>query len=329
MAIPSNTRQTYGAVQIREDLSNIIYNISPTDTPFITGAGRGTASNTLFQWQKDELAAAAANRAYEGDNVTASAVVEPTLLNNYTQISVKSIQTSGTAEAVDFAGRKSSQAYRMAKAAKELKRDMEKMLTGETVKAAGSAVPAYRITGECMTWMGTAAIGTTNLVDGSAAGIGIVNAGTGTSKAAPAGADAVLTMAFLNNCVERVFNAGGEPDVIMCDSSLKVKMSALAGSVVADIVTNHDKASPATSINSVDVIVTDFGTFKIVPNRFCLANQLYVLDYDFWSVDYLRPFRTENLAKTGDSIQQMMIAEYGLRGKNGQASGAVIGVKAA
>jgi citrate lyase alpha subunit len=136
-------------------------------------------------------------------------------------------------------------------------------------------------------------------------------------------------MPFLNNCVERIFNAGGSPDVIMCDSALKVKMSSLAGSSLADIVTNHDKASPASAVNSVDVIVTDFGTFKIVPNRFCLANQLYVLDYDFWSIDYLRPFQTETLAKTGDSVKQMMIAEYGLRGKNGQASGAVIGVKAA
>tara|TARA_R110002074_G_scaffold39473_2_gene106240 strand:+ start:7427 stop:8425 length:999 start_codon:yes stop_codon:yes gene_type:complete len=331
MAIPGDTRQTYGAVQIREDLSNIIYNISPTDTPFISGAGRGTASNTLFQWQKDSLAPQAVNRKFEGDNPTNDAVVEPVLLNNHTQISVKAIQTSGTAEAVDFAGRKSSQAYRMAKAAKELKRDMEFMLTGETVKAAGSAVPAARVTGELMTWLGTAAIGTSNIVDGSAGGttgVGIVNAGTGTSKAAPAGADAVLHMDMVNNCIERIFNAGGEPDVIMCDSSLKVKMSALAGSTVADIVTNHDKASPATSINSVDVIVTDFGTYKIVPNRFCLPNQLYVLDYDFWSVDYLRPFSTQNLAKTGDSIQQMMLAEYGLRGKNGQASGAIIGVKA-
>jgi len=136
-------------------------------------------------------------------------------------------------------------------------------------------------------------------------------------------------MAMLNECVEQIWKAGGSPDVIMCDASLKVKMSALAGSVVADIVSNHDKASPASAINSVDVIVTDFGTFKIVPSRLCLPNQLYLLDYDFWSVDYLRPFQTETLAKTGDSIKQMMIAEYGLRGKNGQASGSVIGIKAA
>ena len=328
MAVPGNTRLTFGGVQIREDLSNIIYNISPMDTPFMNGCGKGTASNTLFEWQKDELAAAAANRKLEGDDPASLAVVEPVKLTNQTQISEKAVQTSGTAEAVDWAGRKSSQAYQLAKRAKEIKRDMELMLTGETVKAAGAAGVA-RATGACMTWMGTAAIGTSNLVDGSAAGVGIVNAGTGTSVAAPAGVDVVLTMAFLNNCVERIFNAGGSPDVIMCDSALKVKMSSLAGSTVADIVTNHDKTSPASAINSVDVIVTDFGTFKIVPNRFCLANQLYVLDYDFWSIDYLRPFQTETLAKTGDSIKQMMIAEYGLRGKNGQASGAVIGVKAA
>ena len=328
MAVPGNTRLTFGGVQIREDLSNIIYNISPMDTPFMNGCGKGTASNTLFEWQKDELAAAAANRKLEGDDPASLAVVEPVKLTNQTQISEKAVQTSGTAEAVDWAGRKSSQAYQLAKRAKEIKRDMELMLTGETVKAAGAAGVA-RATAACMTWMGTAAIGTSNLVDGSAAGVGIVNAGTGTSVAAPAGVDVVLTMTFLNNCVERIFNAGGSPDVIMCDSALKVKMSSLAGSTVADIVTNHDKTSPASAINSVDVIVTDFGTFKIVPNRFCLANQLYVLDYDFWSIDYLRPFQTETLAKTGDSIKQMMIAEYGLRGKNGQASGAVIGVKAA
>ena len=201
------------------------------------------------------------------------------------------------------------------------------MLTGEDVKAAGAAGVA-RKTGAFMSWLGDAVAADSNIIDGSA-GTPIANAGTGTSVAAPAGADAVLTMDMVNDCVQQVWEAGGNPDVIMCDASLKVKMSALAGSVVADLVTNHDKASPAHAVNSVDVIVTDFGTFKIVPSRLCLANQLYIVDFDFWSIDYLRPFTTETLAKTGDSVKQMMVAEYGLRGKNGQANGAVIGVKAA
>jgi len=327
MAVPGNTRLTFGGVQVREDLSDIIYNISPMDTPFMSGAGKGSCSNTLFEWQKDELAAAAANQKLEGDNPTSLAVVEPVKLTNYTQISEKAVQTSGTAEAVDWAGRKSSQAYQLAKRAKEIKRDMELMLTGEDVKTAGGA-GAARKTAALMSWLGDATAGDSNIIDGPT-DAAVANAGDGTAVAAAAGADAVLTMDMVNDCVQQVWEAGGSPDIIMCDASLKVKMSALAGSVVADIVTNHDKASPAHAVNSVDVIVTDFGTFKIVPSRLCLANQLYVLDFDFWSIDYLRPFTTETLAKTGDSVQQMMIAEYGLRGKNGQANGAVIGVKAA
>ena len=327
MAIPTNTRETYGGVQIREDLSDIIYNISPMDTPFISGIGKGTASNTLFEWQKDELAAAAANQKKEGDDPESVAVVEPVKLQNYTQISEKAVQTSGTAEAVDWAGRKSSQAYQLAKRSKELKRDMEKMLTGEDVATVGASGTA-RKTAALNSWLGDATAGDSNIIDGPT-DAAVANAGNGTAVKAPSGADVVLTMSMVNNCVEQIWNAGGEPDVIMCDSSLKVKMSALAGSVIADLVTNHDKATPGAAVNSVDVIVTDFGTFKIVPNRFCLPNQLYVLDYDFWSVDYLRPFQTVNLAKTGDSVKQMIIAEYGLRGKNGQASGSVIGIKAA
>ena len=325
--VPTNTRETYGGVQIREDLSNIIYNISPMDTPFFSGAGRGSCSNTLFEWQKDELAAAAANQKKEGADPDTVAVVEPTKLSNYTQISEKTVATSGTAEAVDWAGRKSSQAYQLAKRSKEIKRDMEKMLTGEDVATVGASGTA-RKTAALNSWLGDATAGDSNIIDGPT-DAAVANAGNGTAVKAPSGSDVVLTMSMVNNCVEQIWNAGGSPDVIMCDSSLKVKMSALAGSVVADIVSNHDKASPAAAINSVDVIVTDFGTFKIVPNRFCLANQLYVLDYDFWSVDYLRPFQTETLSKTGDSIRQMMVAEYGLRGKNGQASGSVIGIKAA
>ena len=327
MTVPTNTRLTFGGVQVREDLSDIIYNISPMDTPFMSGAGKGSCSNTLFEWQKDELAAAAANQKLEGDDPASLAVAEPTKLTNQTQISEKAVQTSGTAEAVDWAGRKSSQAYQLAKRAKEIKRDMELMLTGEDVKAAGAAGVA-RKTAALMSWLGDATAADSNIIDGSA-GTPIANAGDGTAVAAPAGADAVLTMDMVNDCVQQVWEAGGNPDIIMCDASLKVKMSALAGSVVADLVTNHDKASPAHAVNSVDVIVTDFGTFKIVPSRLCLANQLYLLDFDFWSVDYLRPFQTETLAKTGDSVKQMMVAEYGLRGKNGQANGSVIGIKAA
>lgn len=335
MAIATNTRTTYSAVGIREDLSDIIYNISPMDTPFMSSVGKGSCDNTLFEWQTDELAAAAANQQLEGDDsMNALAVSEPRRLQNYAQISYKAVQTSGTAEAVDFAGRRSSQAYQLAKRAKEIKRDMEKMLLSEDLKVAGGASTA-RKSAAVMSWLGTASAGTSNIIDGSASPVvGIVNQGSpaagypdGTSVASPSGSDVVLTMAMINLAMERCFENGGEPTDLMCDASLKQKISSLGGSVIADLQKEAPGAAPATAINAIDVLVTDFGTLKIVPSRLCLPNQLYFFDYDFWSIDYLRPFQTETLAKTGDSVKQLMIAEYGLRAKNGLANAAVIGVK--
>ena len=327
MAIATNTRTTYGAIGKREDLSNIIYNISPMETPFLSGAGKGSIDNTLFEWQTDSLAAAAANQQIEGnDAMAALAVAEPTRLTNYAQISYKTVQSSGTAEAVDFAGRKSTQAYQLAKRAKEIKRDMEKMLLSNDVKVAGDATTA-RKSAAVMSWLGTAAAGTSNIILGSASPVvGVTNTAVG-SAVASFGTPAVLTMAMINLAMERCFTLGGEPSDILATASLKAKISALGGSVVADIQSNASGSKPATAINAIDVLVTDFGTLKIVPSRHMLDNMLFFVDYDFWSVDYLRPFQTETLAKTGDSVKQLIIAEYGLRAKNGLASAAVIGVK--
>jgi len=327
MAIATNTRTTYSAIGIREDLSNIIYNISPMETPFLSGAGKGSCDNTLFEWQTDSLAAAAANQQLEGnDSMAALAVSEPTRLTNYAQISYKTVQTSGTADAVDWAGRKSSQAYQLAKRAKEIKRDMEKMLLSNDVKVAGNATTA-RKSAAVMSWLGTAAAGTSNIILGSASPVvGVTNAATGTSVAS-FGTSAVLTMAMINLAMERCFTLGGEPSEILAPADLKAKISGLGGSVVADIQSVASGAKPTTAINAIDVLVTDFGTLKIVPSRHMIADMLFFVDYDFWSVDYLRPFQTETLAKTGDSVKQLIIAEYGLRAKNGLASAAVIGVK--
>ena len=326
MAVPTNTRETYGAVGIREDLSNIIYNISPMDTPFLNGVGRGSCDNTNFEWQTDELAATAANRQIEGNDYASTAATEPRRLSNYTQISATQVQSSGTAEAVDFAGRKSTQAYQLAKRAKEMKRDMEFMLLEGTVKSAGSS-GAARNTAAFSTWIGTNDVATTNVVAASTGG-GLTNNGSttfpdGTTEAGTGGADTAITIALVNNVVERIWNLGGTPDTILCDSTVKgtISSSTVGGAVVAEPRANHSGSGPIPAVNAVDVLVTDFGTFKVVPDRFIPKTQVDFIDFDLWSVDYLRPFRTETLAKSGDSGKQLLIAEYGLRAKNGNGSG--------
>jgi hypothetical protein len=327
MAVPTNTRETYGAIGIREDLSNIIYNISPMDTPFLNGCGIGSCDNTNFEWQTDELKAAASNTQIEGNDYTSTAETEPRRLSNYTQISATQVQSSGTAEAVDFAGRKSTQAYQLAKRAKEMKRDMELMLLEGTVKAVGSS-GAARNTACFSTWIGTTVNATSNVVAAST-GLGLTNNGAaaagpdGTTEAGTGGADTTTTIALINNVAERIWNLGGTPDTILCDSTVKgtISSSSVGGAVVAAPRNDIGSKNNITAVNAVDVLVTDFGTFKVVPDRFIPTTQVDFIDFDLWCVDYLRPFRTETLAKSGDSVKQLLIVEYGLRAKNGNGNG--------
>ena len=317
MAVPTNTRLTFSAVGIREDLSNIIYNISPTETPFLSGCGRETADNTFFEWQTDLLATAAANRSLEGNDPESLAVAEPTRVGNYTQISVKAVQTSGTAEAVDFAGRRSSQAYQLAKRAKEMKRDMEKMLMDNVARNAGAAGTA-RVTAGLPAWIAA----NYHTLGGapSPPGLGSASDGNGTNTATDATDVGTLTEAGMKTVIAECFTRGGTPDTILVGSSNKQVISALT-QTVSELRTAADRAAPASVVASVDVYVSDFGTFKIIPDRFQRARDCWFIDFDFWAVAYLRPFRTETLAKTGDSIKQMLVAEYGLMSKNQKSSG--------
>ena len=296
MTIPTNTRETYGAVGIREDLSNIIYNISPEDTPFMSGIGKSSCDNTYFEWQIDELDGGADNFHVEGDNAEALAVTEPSRVGNYTQISSKTVRSSGTAEAVDFAGRKSTQAYQMAKRAKELKLDMEHMLLAvATAPTAGSSGTA-RKTGSVGAWI------TSNVI---------------AATAAPDEAD-------IRAMMEQCWEAGAKPTVLMCDGVIKQEISALSQSV-SELRTAANDKSPAYVVAAVDIYVSDFGNLQMVPNRLMPADTAYFLDYEYWDIAYLRPFMTHEIARTGDSVAQQLIVEFGLRSKNEEANGKITG----
>ena len=277
MAVPSNTSTTYSAVGIREDLSNVIYNIAPMDTPFFSGCGRTTADSTKFEWQTDTIAAGSTNQQIEGNDPSNDARANPVRLNNYTQISVYTIQTSGTNQAVDYAGRKNSQAYQLAKKAKQMKRDIEYMLTNNVVKAVGDSTEARKSAG-ISTWLNTGYLS--------------------------------------NNSTSGSPTAGSLGTTAPANVSVPMRTAA-----------NGPK--PAHVISAVDVYVSDFGTFKIVSDRNQFRDRdVFFIDFDYWSVAYLRPFKTEALAKSGDSVRQMLVVEYGLEAKNQASSGTLADVKA-
>ncbi len=124
MAQPANTLDSYDVKGIREDLENIIYDISPEETPFYTAAAKMKATNTLHEWQTDSLRASADNAHIEGDDTVAEVRAVTTRLGNYTQIFKNAVVVPGTDDGLNKAGRAREMAYQVLKIAKEQKLDI-------------------------------------------------------------------------------------------------------------------------------------------------------------------------------------------------------------
>ena len=313
MAIPTNTFTKFDLIGSREDLSDVISNISPTDTPFMSNIGKSSCDNTQFDWQTDSLAAAASNATIEGDDTTAAAVTPTTRYINYTQIFKKSFTISGTAEKVKKAGRKSEIAYQTAKKGKEIKRDQEKAFTGTNVAVAGNTTTA-RVTASLDTWLFT---NDTNGTSGTqytfSGGVPVTARTDGTDRA---WSETLLKAALLLQ-----YNSGGEVSMLMVSPTKKQETSAFAG--IAEIRFEAKGAKQTTVIGAVDVYVSDFGNLDIVPNRFMPTDLAYLIDPSQAKKRVLRPYFVEELAKTGDSAKFHMIEECGLEVTN-EAAMAVV-----
>jgi len=308
MAQPTNTFDTYDSVGEREDLSDVIYSISPTDTPFLSSAAKTKATAVLHEWQTDSLAAAStSNAVIEGDEATLDASTATTRLSNSTQIMDKTVVITGTQESVDKAGRASELAYQIAKRAKELKRDMEATITGNIAEVGGNSTTARKM-GTLGSWVTT----NDDLASDGASGAGAGNAAhtDGTQRA--------FTEAQLKSVIKSVWNAGGDPSMIMVGPFNKQKLSGFTGNS-----TRFDAGADATLYTSVDVYASDFGQLQVVPNRFSRDRDAYVLDMEYWGIAFLRDFSMHELAKTGDSEKRQLLVEATLESRNEAASGLV------
>jgi len=308
MAQPTNTFDTYDSVGEREDLSDVIYSISPTDTPFLSSAAKTQATAVLHEWQTDSLAAAStSNAVIEGDEATLDASTATTRLSNSTQIMDKTVVITGTQESVDKAGRASELAYQIAKRAKELKRDMEATITGNIAEVGGNSTTARKM-GTLGSWVTT----NDDLASDGASGAGAGNAAhtDGTQRA--------FTESQLKSVIKSVWNAGGDPSMVMVGPFNKQKLSGFTGNS-----TRFDAGADATLYTSVDVYASDFGQLQVVPNRFSRDRDAYVLDMEYWGIAFLRDFSMHELAKTGDSEKRQLLVEATLESRNEAASGLV------
>ena len=307
MAQPTNTFDTYDSIGEREDLSDVIYNISPTDTPFLSSAAKTKATAVLHEWQTDSLAAAVTdNQVIEGDEATADAITATTRLSNSCQILDKVVTISGTQEAVDKAGRASEIAYQIAKKAKELKRDLESTLTSNNQEVTGGSGTARQM-GALGSWIATNDVFGAGGASGSAGNTARTN---GTQRA--------FTEAQLKSVIKSVWNSGGNPQIIMVGPFNKQKLSGFTGNS-----TRFDAGADATLYTSVDVYASDFGQTQVIPNRFSRDRDAWVLDMDYWGVAFLRDFSMHELAKTGDTEKRQLLVECTLESRNEAASGMI------
>jgi len=310
MSQTANTFDTFNAKGIRESLSNVIYNISPEETPFMSNVGRENVKNTYFEWQTDSLAAASTTNAQiEGDDVSSfDSTSATTRIGNYTQISSKTVVISGTLESVDKAGRRSELAYQLAKRSAELKRDMESIMLTNQAAAAGSAgvSTALRKTGSLLAFLKS----NTDKGTGGADPV-YTSSPNATRTDATAANLRTFTETILKSVIQKVWAAGGSPKILMVGPVNKQRVSGFAG--IAQIRKEVVGNNPASIIGAADVYVSDFGNVNVVPNRFQRERDAFVLDPEYASVAFLRPFNTVELAKTGDAEKRMINVEWGLK----------------
>lgn len=315
MALITNTFTTYSAVGLREDLSDIIYNISPTETPFMTAIAREKSTAVYHEWQTDVIQSPdTTNAQIQGDDIsTYDAVVPTTRLGNYTQISRKTILIAMTEEAVDKAGRKSEMGYQVAKKGKALKRDIESILLMNQARAVGTVGATPARLASVLAWIHTN-VGPTGAGGANPTGDGTNARTDGTVvsiPAAPAGEN------NLRNVLASVWtNSGDEPDMILANSSLKMGITAFTGNN-----TRYVNAEEEKLINSIDVYVYDFGSVEVKADRFMRTRDILILNTDLWGLAWLRPINLVDLAKTGDNEKKMLVGEYTLTARNEAGSG--------
>jgi hypothetical protein len=312
MAQSTNSFDSYDAVGIREDLEDVIYDVSPEETPFYTACAKLKASNTLHEWQTDSLRSSAANAHIEGDATTATARTATSRLGNYTQIFKNAVNIPDTDEGLKKAGRAAEVAYQMLKTAKEQKLDIEKALFDNNARAAGNSTTARELAG-APAWM----ITNVNFQSGNS---GANPTGDGTDARTDDGTPTAFSQAKFDDVMQSIWEQGGNPDVCY--------LSAFQMNVALGFAGNNNqrstvKAEDERVIKHMDVYVTPWGTVEFVPSRENRSRDVFIMQSDMWAVGVLRPTKNIALAKTGDSTTRQVTTELTLICKNEKASGII------
>ena len=312
MAQPTNTFDSYDSVGIREDLSNVIYNVSPEETPFYSKAKKTSAKNTLVEWQTDSLRASAANAHIEGDATAGEARSATTRLGNYTQIFKNAVVVPDTDEGLDKAGRAKEVAYQTLKIAKEQKLDIEKALFDNNARAAGSSSAARELAG-APAWL------ITNTAFGANEGADATGDGTD-ARTDETTALTAFDQAKFDGVMQSIWEEGGKPDTVYLSA---FQMNKALGFTGNNNQRSAVQAGDERVIKSLAVYVTPWGTVEFMPSRENRSRDVFIMQDNMWEVAVLRPTKNVALAKTGDNTTRQVVTELTLCAKNEKANGMI------
>ena len=319
MTVPTNLYQKDSLKGNREDLIDKIFQVSPTETPIVSKAGKVSATSTFHEWQRDALAAANKDNALiDGDDTGLNAQTATDRVGNHCQIFTKVIGVSRRANLVKKAGRGSELPYLKAKAMLELKRDLEASVvstnpavastTSVAGKSGGLAVQLYRNTSH----------GTGSPVGSTASW----TSGAPTTAPTAAGTQRALTVAMFNAVQQSIFtNSGVQPDMAVMGPAHKAVFSTFSGIAQNRLDTGKKQGVVVTG---ADVFIGDFGTIQIVPHYLMAgATNVYILNMDYIDIATLDGIKTEPLAKTGDSEKILITMDACLAVRSSDAQGKI------
>jgi hypothetical protein len=310
MAQPANTFDSYDAVGIREDLSDMIYDISPEETPLYTALAKTKATNKNHEWQTDALRASGNNAHIEGDDTAAAARTATTRLANVTQIFKDAVIIPDTDEGLSKAGRAKEMAYQILKIAKEQKLDIEKALFANNAKVVGSATVARELAG-LPTWLvSNTSFGANEGADATGDGTDARTDETTTLLA--------FSQARFDAVMQATWQSGGKPDTVFLSSFQMNKALGFVGNNNA-----RAEASAGKVESFISVYVTPWGTVSFVPTRENRSRDVFIIEKDKWAVAVLRPTKNVELAKTGDSTKRQIVTELTLVARNEAANGGI------
>jgi hypothetical protein len=302
----AGTLDTFDLVGMAEDVEDVIFNISPTDTPALTMGKRKKATATNHQWQTDSLAAASSNKAIEGDDASYATAAPTVMLSNRLQITQKTVLVSGTADAVRKYGRAEEFAYQLMKRGKELKRDIEHTIVRNQASSVGGSQTARAAAGWESMIAGNRILSASTDSTGTTPGYA-----SGDWTAPTDGTTAALDETTLVSALTAAWTDGGDPSVIMVGTAQKRKIAGFAGaSTFAGVSVNQGRTSQGVVVGGVDLYISDFGEHKVVLNRYMRATTLFCIDPEYVSTAWLRPIKYTALAKTGDAEKGQLLCEW-------------------